>query len=107
MTTLIMMFAAVSIYQRLSAPEYYDEYAYADENTGEVSLMENVKNPQYLTGGKRRAYEFLNDFIPVSQLYQIMTHKTDRLNVIVFYDLIIIIATTGMGMAIFKRKNLK
>ncbi len=107
MTTLILMFAAVSIYQRLSAPEYYDEYAYADENTGEVSMMENVKNPQYLTGGKRRAYEFLNDFIPVSQLYQIMTHKTDRLNVIVFYDLIIIIATTGMGMAIFKRKNLK
>ncbi len=107
LTTLVMMFASMSVYQRLSAPEYYDEYMYADENTGEVTMMEKVKNPQYLTGGKRRAYEFLNDFIPVSQLYQIMEHKTDRLNVIVFYDLILVIATTGTGMVIFKRKNLK
>lgn len=108
LTTLVLMFAAATISQRLSAPEYFDEYAVMDENTGEVTVMEErEKNPQYLTGGKRRAYEFLNDFIPVSQLYQIMTNKTDRLNAMVFYDLILIIATTGAGMAIFQRKNLR
>lgn len=107
LATLVMLFASMSIYQRLFAPEYYEEYGYADEETGEVTEVREVRNPQYLTGGKRKAYEFFHDFLPTSQIYQVMEHKTDRFPVIIAYDLIIMIATTGAGMAIFQRKNLK
>ncbi len=107
LATLIMMFASMSIYQRLSAPEYYDGYAYTDENTGELIEVEREKNPRYLTGRKRELYEFLNDFLPVSQLYQITMQNTDHGKWIAVYDVILIIATTGAGIVIFQRKNLR
>lgn len=49
----------------------------------------------------------MNDFLPVSQLYQIILNISDNLMLIIIYDCIIIIASTGIGVTIFKKKDLK
>lgn len=106
-TSIMLLFMAMTIYQKLSEPEYYDSYSYFDENTGrEISYEETEKNPQYITGDTRKLYEFLDNFIPVSQLYQIMIQETKNLKIIVVYDIILIIAITGVGVVIFNRKNI-
>ena len=39
--------------------------------------VERQKNPHYLTGIKRDIYEFLNDFLPGSQMLQIAEQEID------------------------------
>lgn len=105
--TIIMLFASLTIYQKLKAPEYYDAYSYVDENTGKAIEVEKQKNTQYLSGTKRDIYEFLNDFLPVSQLYQILVNDSNDFGLTVMYDGILILITTSAGILIFKKKNLK
>lgn len=107
LTTIIMLFTSLNIAQRLEAPEYYDGYSVTDEETGEVVTVEKEKNPGYLTGTKREIYEFLNDFLPVSQMYQIAVKNAGKLGRMALYDVGILVAATGVGMVIFKKKNLK
>lgn len=107
LTTLIMLFASLTIWQRLEAPEYYEAYEYVNGDTGETISAEREKNPKYLTGTKREFYEFLNNFIPGSQLYQIAMNLSDNLKLIVIYDFVIIAVTTGVGIIVFQKKDLK
>ncbi len=65
------------------------------------------KNTKYLSGTKREVYEFMNDFLPISQLYQVAMNVSDNLMLIIIYDCIIIIASMGIGVTIFKKKDLK
>lgn len=105
--TMIMLCATMSITQRLSAPEYYDAYSYIDETTGKPVVVEKEKNTHYLTGTKRKVYEFLDDFIPTSQLYKAASLDSSKLDIALIYDGIIILITTTAGIAVFRRKNLK
>ncbi|MDO4317688.1 MAG: ABC transporter permease subunit [Lachnospiraceae bacterium] len=114
LTAVVMLFATLTIYNKLAAPEYYYEengttFAFYDEETKELNAPEAspVKNPGYLAGSKRKFFEFLNDFLPVSQLYQIAQKHPDDLGMMAVYDGVILIAAAGVGMAIFKKKNLK
>lgn len=106
LSIILMLFSALTIRQRLDAPEYYED-TYIDGATGEIIETESEKNPRYLTGTKRKVYEFLDNFIPVSQIYQIVMNLSDNLRFIVIYDGVIILITTGAGVAIFQKKNLK
>lgn len=107
LTVIIMLFATLMIWQRLDAPEYYEAYSYVDEDSGETIEVEREKNHNYLTGTKREVYEFLNEFLPVSQLYQIAMECTQRLGYMVLYDCVIVLVSTGAGILAFRKKNLK
>lgn len=107
LVTIVMLFTSLTIWQRLSAPQYYDSYAYVDENTGEVILGEKEENSKYLTGTKRKVYEVFNNFLPVSQLYQIVLNDKSNLGMIVIYDCLIVFFTAGAGIFIFQKKDLK
>lgn len=107
LATLIMLFSALIIWQKLEEPEYFDAYTYMDEDTGEMVSVEKEKNPGYLKGTKREVYEFLNNFIPVSQLYQIAMNISDNLSLLVVYDCVIVIVTAGVGVTAFRKKDLK
>lgn len=106
LSVIIMFFAALTIHQRLSAPEYYDAYTYKDNLTGEIVEVGREKNLRYLTGTKRKVYQFLYDFIPASQLYQITMNLSDHLGWIAAYDVLLVIASTGVGIIIFQKKNI-
>ena len=105
--TMVMFFASMTIFQRLSTPEYNDAYSYIDEDTGKPVVVEKEKNTNYLTGTKRKVYEFLNDFIPTSQFYKSALLDSSKLDITLIYDGIIILITTTAGIAVFRRKNLK
>ena len=105
--TMIMLFASLTIWQRLSAPKYHDAYACVDENTGEVITGKKEENPKYLSGTKRKAYEFLNNFLPISQLYQIVLNDNQNLDTIIIYDCFIVCLTTSAGILINQKKDLK
>lgn len=106
-STMLMLFATMNISDRLSAPEYYDIYESVDENTGRPIEVKKEKNSHYLTGTKRKVYEFLDDFLPTSQLYKSASLDSSKLDITLIYDGIIILITTTAGIAVFRRKNLK
>lgn len=107
LAVIIMLFATLIIWQGLNEPEYFEGYSYVDTETGEVVQEEKIKNNNYLTGTKREIYEFLNEFLPVSQLYQIAMECTERLGYMVLYDCVIVLVSTGGGILAFRKKNLK
>ena len=102
--SMLLLMTAMTVQSRLDAPEYFGSYIMGDE--GEL-INEEIKNPKYLTGAKREAYEFIADFIPSSQLYQVVTTEVARPWRIVICDAFIFLVTTGVGVCAFRRKDLK
>lgn len=107
MLMLGMLFVAAYVHQRLDAPEYYEGYAFADDESGELIEEPPTKNPSYLEGFKRDVYEFLFDFVPCGQILQIGFTGAGNVNLMMLYDMIILIGSTSAGIIIFKKKNLK
>ncbi len=108
--TVILLMAAITISSKLSQPEYYQDYSASaiDEETGEMVLEpETVKNPHYISGAKRKVYEFLNDALPVNQFYQTTLNNTEHVDSMTVYSVIIIILANGAGIILFRKKDLK
>jgi ABC-type transport system involved in multi-copper enzyme maturation permease subunit len=109
LSMMIMFGMTLTVCNRLSAEQYYEPYSYIDD-LGNVVVVDGEMNPRYLTGTKREVYKFLNDFMPVSQMYQILMYENgDILNFdwMVSFDVCTIIILTGAGVVLFKKKNLK
>ena len=76
-----------------------------------------VKNPKYVTGTKRKALEFLNDFLPVNQICQLVYGKptetseiSEESNINTFlpmYSLALTAVITAAGILTFRKKDLK
>lgn len=107
--SFIMMLVTIYINESLSAPEYYPDYVITTTIDGETMIEEGeqIKNPFYLTGNKRKVYEFLDGFLPVSQLYLTANGVPRDLTKCVIYDIIILIAVTEAGVLLFCKKDIK
>lgn len=108
--TIIMFFSAMIIESGLHQPEYYENYkeTIVNEETGEVTMKpEYVKNPDYLSGTKRKVFEHLNNILPVNQFYQVANEIDENLGIMGAYSVIIVILANGAGIILFRRKNLK
>lgn len=105
--------------------------SYNIDESGEEHLesVQTEKNPNYLTGRKRRIYEFLNDFLPSSQIQRLVrfpeyytmdlekyieytdvtlfSEKMEDIRKFPLCSLAIIIVTTACGIFFFRIKNLK
>lgn len=105
---LLMMFGSLTIYQRLQSEEYYDAYTYTDETTGVSVFVDRQRNPYYPTGIKRELYEFLNEYLPFSQLYSILMTESESYpdGIRIVYDCITILLVSGAGIIMFNRKDL-
>lgn len=105
---LLMMFGSLTICERLQCKEYYDAYTYTDEDTGITISVDRQRNPHYPTGIRRELYEFLNEYLPFSQLYSIVTMESEfNLNGIrIAYDCITILLISSAGVIVFKKKDL-
>lgn len=107
---LIMMFSSLFVFQSLSAQEYIEVPSEVNINTDteEADIVyEKEKNPRYLTGIKRRIYSTINDVLPFSQIYQFGMTDVEQPGMMMIYDCFILIFTTGTGIVILKKKNLK
>lgn len=110
----LLIFAASYVYQMLSQPEYIQQVAptetYSDVTvvTDATDLeLETVPNPSYLSGPKREIYQFLLDVNPVGQSAQLSSLELVYPVRIVIYDVCIIGLTCLVGLAVFRKKDIK
>lgn len=101
--TMVMFIATLTINNKLSEPEYY-EYSF-DPTIGES--VHNMKNPDYLTGTKRKVYQTIYDVIPVSHMYEAAMSSTENAGKFAGYDGIVLVVTTALGIILFRKKDLK
>lgn len=119
--SLALIIAANTIYYRLMEEEYTKPYSFTviNEYGEEVEVeQESIKNPKYLTGTKRKIYEFFNDLLPINQIMQLGdggSGKTlgdegelpDHTAYFPIYSLSLIVVTTTAGILVFRKKDLK
>lgn len=101
----ILIFLGIYITSALNEPEYLAGYSYTENG---VTVEEpETKNPNYIDGTKRQVYELLQNFTPGGQVIIIDNMSADKPVILAVYDGIILLAATGFGMVIFRRKDLK
>ena len=103
--TFALLFAGVYISSTLEEPEYLAAYSYT-ENGVTVEEPEQ-KNPYYITGVKRQAYEFLQDLTPGGQVIQVSEMGVKKPVMLAVYDGLILLFVTGFGLIFFRREDLK
>ena len=102
---IILLFTGTYIRSRLSQPETYSDYSYSVN--GELVSEGEHPNPIYLRGNKRKVYEFLYDFLPSGQSVQCQEMSSEHPGILLLYSGIILIASSGAGLCIFRRKDIK
>lgn len=74
---------------------------------GGAQTYEEFPNPNYLDDKERKIVQFAYDFTPGGQVAQCVTMDTVNLPMLPAYSFIITLATTGIGVFCFKKKDLK
>lgn len=108
LTAFCLLVISLYITSRLSQPEVYLGFGLNTE-TGKVEATEDVPNPSYLRGTEREIYQFFNDFIPTGQAVNITQAggTAQSPGLLAAYSASIIIVSTGVGMFVFKKKDIK
>lgn len=100
-----LLIAGTYIHSRLDAPETYSGYSFSLD--GEMTEGEEILNPSYLRGTKRKVYEFLYDFLPGGQQIQLTAVSASQPLLLSLYSLSIIVTASGCGIFFFQRKDIK
>ena len=101
----VLLFIGVYITSALNEPEYLAGYSYTEDG---VTVEEpETKNPNYISGTKRKVYEFMQDFTLGGQMLQISDMNAEKPTMLALYDGIILLAATGCGLVFFRRRDLK
>lgn len=108
LTACFLLVMSIYIMNKLSEPEVYPGYSVMTDS-GEVEVLENEPNPDYLRGTEREIYQFFNDFIPTGQAVNITQAggMAQSPGLLAAYSASIIIVSTGVGMFVFKKKDIK
>ena len=81
-----------------------DAFFYTD--TGEMAVSEQP-NPAYLTGFARQVYQFFYELTPGGQAYQILGMSAQSPLRMLGYSGLVFVLVTGLGLAIFQKKDVK
>ena len=108
LTAFCLLVISLYITSRLSQPEVYPGFGLNTE-TGKVEMADDVPNPSYLRGTEREIYQFFNDFLPTGQAVNITQAggTAQSPGLLAAYSASIIIVSTGVGMFVFKKKDIK
>lgn len=113
---LVLLVSSSYIYQRLGEPEMYDNYVSVNE-VGIPTQVEQRPNPLYIDGTSRTAFEIFNDLLPSGQAMQLadafdsggIANKDIEKSPYRWlgYSLLVIILTSGLGIALFRKKEIR
>lgn len=92
------------LYLALSQEEVVTALFYTD--TGEMAVSEQP-NPAYLTGFARQVYQFFYELTPGGQAYQILGMSAQSPLRMLGYSGLVFVLVTGLGLAIFQKKDVK
>lgn len=99
-----MMVASTYVYSRLEAPPELSNYVITVDG---ISTENLGPNPRYLEGTARTFYEFLFDLLPTGQSTQYFMLEFAHPLRMILCALGITAVSTGAGLALFRRKDLK
>ncbi len=112
---LILLIIPLNAMSKLSEPEFIDIWSITDEFGNQSN--EQMPNPLYPRGALRQIYGFIKNFFPNGQLFQAAnllggTEEGDGniLPIMAAFmrcSLLITLISTGAGIIVFKRKDLK
>ncbi len=107
-----MIFLAIKLDGALSEPAFFENYVYETDANGkyddESYTVELTENPRYLSGFSRKAVQFLHDFLPCDQIYQLGGDTLpENFARFPLYAVIFMAGCTACGVLLFKRKDLK
>lgn len=100
----LLLFAGVQMNTMLSQPETILGYTISENGQGEYK---ELQNPKYLDGNERKIVQFFYDFTPGGQVAQCITLEAVHIELLPLYSLSSMILTTGAGLILFKKKDLK
>lgn len=100
-----LMMAMAYVDARLDAPEFIQGYELSVG--GQVVESEPEANPKYLRGGERKLYEFAYDLLPTGQARQYTTMTVPRPARLAVCSAALTAGFTALGIALFRRKDLK
>lgn len=108
LTAFGLMVFSMIVESSLNEPEYYEEYYEYDTDINDMVKHDSMPNPNYISGTKREVYEFLANFLPSGQSFRLGGNygNTVTTNVFLAYDFCIIVLLSGVGMILYKRKDL-
>ena len=107
LSAFVLLLLSGYIHSALSEPKTYDAYIEVTDKGYVISHEGTEENPYYLEGTKRKVYEFLRDFLPSGQGVQIAERSADHMGQRLLYSCLIIVCTTGVGMLLFEKKDIK
>lgn len=103
---LALIFIALWTEGRLSEPEFYDAEMYV--NDGQIVQVPAEVNPNYVSSPAMRSFlEFIFDFLPGGQAYQLGNAQALHPAMMSLYSLLIAVVTTVCGVLAFRRKDIK
>lgn len=106
LVAMLLIIASMTICNMLDAPEYIDSLEMTIN--GELVQTEPQPNPRYLDGIKREIYQHTLNLIPTGQMIQYgELAYPENLAYFPLYSLAVILLSTGIGLAIFKKKDLR
>lgn len=100
---ILLIYLGAATNSRLQEPPMIDSYVTSIDGIGE---MAGEPNPNYISGTKREIYQFLYDINPGGQSLQFAESSMVHTWQLPVYSLIIVLLTTGIGVMIFKKKNI-
>jgi len=113
---LVLLVSSSYIYQRLGEKEIYDNYVSVNE-AGIPTQVEQLPNPLYIDGTPRAVLEVINDLLPSGQAMQ-LADAFDTEGIAnkdienapyrwLGYSMLVIVLTSGMGIALFRKKEIR
>ena len=107
LVAMAMLIGAMTVYARLNEPEFIED-TFQMSVDGEIVPGDPIPNPQFLTGVKRDVYQHILNLIPTGQMLRFgsLEYSADLLY-LPLYAVIVAVICTGIGLMIFRRKDIK
>ena len=107
LVAMAMLIVAITVYARLNTPEYI-ESAFQMSVDGEIVPGDPIPNPRFLTGVKRDVYRHILNLIPTGQMLRFgsLEYSADLLY-LPLYAVMVAVVCTGIGLIVFRRKDIR
>ena len=106
LAVFFLLLVSITITSGLSRPEVWEGYSYIDDYGNEITV-DSQPNPDYPRGALRDVMEFCNDFLPSGQVMQLSMMSVDKPGLLSVYSAGILLVTTGAGIFIFRKENIR
>ena len=109
LTSIVLMSFSQKIFSALEQPEHILSQYVLTENG--ATLLENAGegplNPDHVDGVQRTVFQFINDLLPTGQAFQIVNLTVERPWLLLGCSLALVLLTTGLGLFLFRKKDVK